>query len=150
MGIVRGGIPWQRQGGIVVQAAVLLAAALVVLAIAGPLAAHFGGRQGLTAAAVAGALCWAGAAAGLVAGRLFVPNIFAALLAGMFFRMGVPLGFAVATLLAGGWLAQAGLLYYLLVFYPVTLTVETALSIPRRRDRPPAVSPSDRHDDCPR
>ena len=136
--MVRGGMEWARQGGIVAKAALLLAAVLFVLAIAGPPVAHWGGRLGLTAAAAAGGVCWAGAIAGLAAGRLFPPNVFAALLAGMFFRMGVPLGFAVATLLAGGRLAQAGFLYYLLMFYPVTLTVGTALSITRRCDRKPA------------
>jgi len=145
---VLGWIRWESSGGIVAQAAWLGAAVLVVLAIAGPLIAHWGGGAGMMAAAAAGGACWAGAAAGLAIGRLFAPNVFAALLAGMLVRMGVPLGFAVVILIGGGHLAQAGFLYYLLLFYPVTLIVETALSIPRRCDRLPDPRPSDPHSDC--
>jgi hypothetical protein len=144
---VRGGIQWARQGGIVAKAAFLLASVLLVLAIAGPLATRWGGTSSLTAAAAAGGLCWAGATAGLAAGRLFRTNIFAALLAGMFFRMGIPLGSAVVTILVGGCLVRAGFLYYLLIFYPVTLTVETMLVLPRR-DGPPPLVPSGGPDDC--
>jgi hypothetical protein len=52
------------------------------------------------------------------------------LLAGMAARMGIPLGFALACQLHGGLLADSGLIYYLLVFYPSTLAVETFLSLP--------------------
>jgi hypothetical protein len=144
---VLGGIRWGKDGGIVAQAAWLGVAVLLVAAIAGPFIAYWGGHAGLIAAAAAGAVCWTGAVAGLAAGRLFAVNAFAALLAGMFFRMGFPLGFALAILLSGGYLAHAGSLYYLLLFYPVTLTVETALLIPRRRDRSPALVPSNPPDD---
>jgi hypothetical protein len=57
-------------------------------------------------------------------------HALAALLAGMAARMGIPLAFGLAIHLQGGPLAEAGLLYYLLVFYPVALAAETALSLP--------------------
>jgi len=52
----------------------------------------------------------------------------AALVIGIFARMGVPLGFGLAIHLNNGPLAQAGLLYYLLAFYPVTLAIDPTLS----------------------
>ena len=52
-------------------------------------------------------------------------------LVGMMLRMGMPLGVALAVHLRGGLLAGGGFLYYLLLFYPVTLGVETALTLPR-------------------
>jgi hypothetical protein len=62
---------------------------------------------------------------------------------GMMIRMGIPLIAALAIFYLGGPLADAGFLYYLIVFYPVTLTVETLLSLPAReprknKDVPPA------------
>ena len=54
---------------------------------------------------------------------------------------------AVAIQFRGGPLAEAGFLYYLLVFYPVTLVVETVLSLPPREratDRRASFLPSPR------
>jgi hypothetical protein len=45
--------------------------------------------------------------------------------------MGVPLAAALIAVFAGGPLADAGFLYYLVVFYPITLAVETLLALPR-------------------
>jgi hypothetical protein len=70
----------------------------------------------------------------------------AGLLVGMALRMGIPLALVVVFHLVGGVLVQAGLLYYFLLFYPLTLTVETALSLPpttllsRPRERGQGVS----------
>ena len=44
--------------------------------------------------------------------------------------MGIPLVGALVFHLQGGVLAEAGLLVYLVVFYPVSLGVETYLSLP--------------------
>ena len=52
-------------------------------------------------------------------------------LAGMAVRVGIPSAFALAIIFYGGPLAEGGILYYLLVFYPVTLGVETILSLPQ-------------------
>jgi hypothetical protein len=59
-----------------------------------------------------------------------VPRPVLAMLVSMAARMGIPLVPALAIHLAGGPLANAGLLYYLLVFYPITLAVDVALSLP--------------------
>ena len=60
----------------------------------------------------------------------------------MFARMGVPLICGLVLQLRGGMLAQAGVLFYLAAFYPVTLTLETALSLPSENgdDQGPKVS----------
>ncbi len=55
-----------------------------------------------------------------------------ALLAGTLIRMGVPLAAVLATQLSGALPPQAGLLYYLFAFYPVTLAVGTILSLPAK------------------
>jgi hypothetical protein len=46
-------------------------------------------------------------------------------LAGMLIRMGVALTAALAVQLGGGPLAEAGFLYYLLMFHSATLVAET-------------------------
>ena len=59
--------------------------------------------------------------------------------------MGIPFGVGLAIHLGGGPLANAGFLYYLLVFYPVTLAAETGLSLPSTRpptSRPVPVPPA--------
>ena len=48
-------------------------------------------------------------------------------------RMGIPLLPVLLIHLQGGRLAEGGLLYYLLIFYPITLAVEIAISLPDRR-----------------
>ena len=61
-----------------------------------------------------------------------------AVLAGMLPRMGIPLGLGIMSLQIRGadcW-SRAGLLYYLVLFYMVTLGLETADHAPRRRIRP--------------
>jgi hypothetical protein len=49
---------------------------------------------------------------------------------GMALRTGVPFVVGIAVHLHGGPLAQAGLLWYLLMFYPIALVVGTILSLP--------------------
>lgn len=125
-----------RRAGPVVK---MLLPGLVVLAglvVVAPLAWLVAGPFSVVAAAVAAACCGFGAALGTFLGMVVGlaargPGRAAyEFLAGMLFRMGIPLGAATAIHLAGGPLADAGLLYYLLLFYPVTLAVETALSLP--------------------
>jgi len=110
----------------------LVLAVLVALVPVGPVAVCIGGGVALAAAAVAAVFCLAGASIALLVSHLLrgPKRALAALLAGMAARMGIPLAFGLAIHLQGGPLAEAGLLYYLLVFYPVTLAAETALSLP--------------------
>jgi hypothetical protein len=128
-----------RHRGMAFQTVVLGVVVLAVFALAGPVAAGMQGAVAVRAAALAGVLCWAGATVALAIGRTWRGSHLAlpALLAGMSARMGIPLVFALAIHLHGGPLAEAGLLYYLLVFYPATLVAETALSLPDRRQPMP-------------
>lgn len=126
-----------RRRGLAGQSAVLTAAVLVVYAAVSPVAGYIGGAMGMAAAAVAAGLCLAGAGLALVVCRLFrdPKRAFQGVLIGMFLRVGVPLLAALGIQAQGGGLAAAGLFVYLLVFYPVVLIVETALSLPPD-DRP--------------
>jgi len=60
----------------------------------------------------------------------------------MLIRMGIPLAAALLVFLRGGPLADAGFLYYLVLFYPVTLTAETFLLLPKRCSHEKRVSPA--------
>ncbi len=126
--------------GVLLGAVVLVAAAVIL-----PLGwAISGNRTGLFAAAAAGGVCLLAALAALaVSEPLRRPqHTLALVLLGMLIRMGIPLGAALTVYFHGGPLANAGFLYYLVVFYPVTLTVETFLSSPgcepKKKNGPPA------------
>ena len=111
-----------------------IALALTVVAmggVVGGIAWQVAGLWGLAAAGVAAAACWLGAAVALGAATLLARrgHGLTGLLAGMGLRMGVPLALALVLFLRGGPLVQGGLLYYFLAFYPLTLAVETALSL---------------------
>jgi hypothetical protein len=87
---------------------------------------------GLLAAAVAGGVCLL---AGLTALALSEPlrrpqYLLALVFVGMMIRMGIPLAAALAVYFLGGPLAEAGFLYYVVLFYAVTLITETFLSAP--------------------
>jgi hypothetical protein len=127
-----------RNCGVALRLAVLGTVVLAAWGLAAPVAVHLGGLTGLAAATIAAGLCLAGAAAALaIAGSLQGPSgVLAALWLGMLLRMGVPFGAGLAIHLHGGPLAQAGLLWYLLVFYPITLIVGTVLSLPPKNRRP--------------
>lgn len=114
------------------QAILLGMVVIAVLLIVAPVALCTGGQAGLRAAALAAILCLTGAVVALMAGRLLrgPSRALVALFAGMAARMGIPLTFGLAIYLQGGPLAEAGLVYYLVVFYPVTLAAETMLSLP--------------------
>jgi hypothetical protein len=129
---MKGWLERLRRQGWGAQSAVLALAVLAVYGVVAPVAKHLDGLRGLGAAAVAAGLCLLGAGSALVAGRrLRGPNdVLLRLLVGMPLRMGLPLAIGLMCHFRGGVLAEAGLLYYLLVFYPVTLGVETTLSLP--------------------
>lgn len=118
-------------------------AVTAVLAIAGPIAAWLGGSNALAAAAAAAMVCGAGAVAALLVARwLRAPQyLLAALSVGMGLRTGIPLAVGLAVHLQGGPLAKAGFLCYLLIFYPVTLAIETFLLLPPTNRQPTPASP---------
>jgi hypothetical protein len=103
-----------------------------VLAATAPVALRLGGPIALAAAATAAGLCVVGAVTTLIlVDRFRTPGgVLAGLWIGVVVRTGAPFAAGMAIHLHGGPLARAGLLWYLLVFYPIALTVGTLLSLP--------------------
>ena len=129
--------PNLRNRSLATRGAVLAAVTVLFCALVGPVAFCVGGPAGLSASAAAGGICLLGAAIALtVCHVLRSPRtVLYGMLLGMAARMVIPLACGLTIHLWGGTLAEAGFLYYLLVFYPVTLAVETSLSLPQA-DRP--------------
>jgi hypothetical protein len=121
-----------QRAGLGIQSAVLVGAMLLAYALVAPVAGSLNGAVGLAAAAVAAGLCLVGAGSALFVCRLFRGQRHAlhAVWIGMLLRMGVPLFSALFLQFQAGPLAKAGLLIYLIVFYPVALWVETLLTLP--------------------
>ncbi len=95
---------------------------------------------GVFAGAAAGGLCLLAAWMALALSEPLrkPPRMLTFVLVGMMIRMGVPLVAASMVFFMGGPLADAGFLYYLIVFYLVTLSTETFLSLPIEKKVPPA------------
>ena len=121
-----------RSRGLGAQSAVLGLAVLAAYALVAPIAAWHSGSAGMITAAAAAAFCLLGALAALVlAHRFREPDIaWQGMLLGMLPRMGIPFVLGIIFQLWSGMLAQAGLLVYLVVFYPVALWAETILCLP--------------------
>jgi hypothetical protein len=119
--------------GLAVRVAVLMA--VTAVAFVGVAAWRYSqvGPIGIGAAAIAAAICFAGAAAALVATAVLRsggPQVaVSGMLLGMLFRMGLPLGALTAFQQIGGPLVEAGIVGCLLLVYPVTLLAEVALAI---------------------
>lgn len=124
-----------QRGGLLLQSSVLGLVVAVAYGLVAPVAGYLAGGVALAAAAVAAAFCLGGAAVALLMAHLFRgPNAaLAGVVLGMGARMVIPLGGGFACHSHGGPLAEAGLLYYLLVFYPITLALETWLSLPETK-----------------
>ena len=122
-----------RAWGLPAQLLLLAAVVLAVYALVAPVAGRVTGVAGLAASATAAALCWLGAAAALVVSRAFRARkpAWYGVLYGMLLRMGIPLFSALALKVTVNYLALSYLLVYFLAFYPVTLLVETMLSLPQ-------------------
>ncbi len=118
--------------GVVARTAALFAAVAVAYLIVAPVAWAIGGATGLLGSAVAAGLCLAGATLALLVSFILRGPNFALqnLLLGMLLRMGVPLALGLALHTQVDQLAAGGMLYYLVGFYFVTLTVETVLTLP--------------------
>lgn len=123
-----------RNGSMGLQLGVLLGAVGLMYVVLAPIGWMRFGSWAFAASAVAAGFCLAGGVPALLFSRLFRGKevlIFGVLLA-MGFRMAAPLAGVILLRLSGGPLVKAGFLHYLLGFYLVTLTVETALSVPPR------------------
>jgi hypothetical protein len=133
-----------RGASVGVRQTVLLTGVLLALAIAAPVGWATRGWLGIAAAAAAAACCWLGTAVAMVLTDLFrdPKSVWIGWMLGTVPRMGLPLVMAVAVKVRGGALFDSGLLYYLLVFYPVVLGLETVMSLPSQA---PPTPPKD-HD----
>ena len=109
----------------------VIGVAVLCLAFAAPVAYGCSGPVGLRAAVPADATCCLGAIGSLcVSPWLRSPSrMLIATLVGMSTRLGVSLSAATVIQLTGGPLAEAGFVYYLLLFYMVTLIVETVVVV---------------------
>jgi hypothetical protein len=121
-----------RNARLAVQLAVLAVIVVCVYAVVAPIAGWLNGGLGVAAAAISAGLCLTGAGVALTAANALGARgrVLGGMLIGMIARMVIPLGFGVGLYFYSRPLAEAGLLVYLLVFYPVTLGMETALAIP--------------------
>jgi len=110
--------------------AVLFISLVLVGLVAWPLAFNFKGNGGLAAALVAAGICLVAGMLSLMANEAFRGPQFVMhhVLFGITIRMGIPLVACMWIYYNGGTLAEGGLVYYLLVFYLVTLLVETMLA----------------------
>ena len=125
-----------RNLGVVGQATLVSAVVGLGLLAAAPLAYEISGPRGPLAAAVAAAVCLAGAVAAVVAASLFRgPSAgLYSLAMGMLARTILPLFAGVVLTMNVAWLKSAGMIVYLLVFYLATLAVETALLVAQISD----------------
>lgn len=116
------------------QLAVSVAILTVALAAAYPLFAAYGyhrhGTWGVVAASVAGLICWASCSLALACVALLQrTQPIAGILGSMIFRMGVPLVFGIALQQGHDQLAAAGIFGTVLLYYLLSLVVETLLSL---------------------
>jgi len=121
-----------RSLGLAARVVVLCSAVALFGVPVGLVAYVLGGTTGALAAATAGGICLLGTVLALVVSHLLQgpKAVLYGMLVAMALRMGIPLVSVLAFHLQNGSLAKAGVTYYFLVFYPVTLAVETALSLP--------------------
>ncbi len=124
-------VQWIVKGGFLVHAILLYLATMAFLLPVAPVAWVICGAEGV-AAAVAGAfLCFSGGLLSLVWNAAFPgPKLLVVrILGGMLPRMGVPILGGLVLQITVRPLAEAGILIYLLVFYPALLSLETWLSL---------------------
>ena len=109
----------------------LTVAVLIALAAIGSVAQQRQGAVGLQAAGVAAFTCWFSATAALLlAGSLRnTAHSVSGILGGTLLRTMIPLAVAAASQASASPLAHAGLFGYLVLFFLLTLTVETLLLV---------------------
>jgi hypothetical protein len=109
----------------------LAVAVLIGLAVIGAVAKERQGADGLQAAGVAAFTCWFSATAALLlAGSLrHTGHSVSGILGGTLLRTMIPLAVAAVTQATGSPLAEAGLFGYLVLFFLLTLTIETLLLV---------------------
>jgi hypothetical protein len=118
---------------------ILLGVTAMAATVVFPIAMVSAGVAGVAAAATAMAICLgSGLLVFWLARYLSSPEaVMYQVLLGMMTRMGISLAACMVIYVRGGWLADAGLVYFLLVFYFVTLAAETALLVSGSAKEPP-------------
>ena len=118
---------------------ILCGVTAIAAAVVFPIALVSSGVAGIAAAAVAMAICLgSGLLVFWLARYLSSPEaVMYQVLLGMMSRMGISLAACMVIYVRGGPLADAGLVYFLLVFYFVTLAAETALLVNGSAKEPP-------------
>lgn len=116
------------------KALLLAAVATVTYVPTASVAYLLGGSPGLLAATAAAGLCLLGAIVSLlIPWRIIAPTPAYEPIFGMVARMGIPICGGLALHLSVAALASAGVLYYLLVFYPPLLAAQAWLCLPEKR-----------------
>jgi hypothetical protein len=115
--------------GLPAQSAVVGGALLLVWLLLAPLAVSLDGSLGLVAAAIAAGACWMGAQFSLLIATLVrgTDHLLHRIVLGMTARSMFPLVLGAGLHIRNPQLAAAGLIFYVLVFYMVSLAAETAL-----------------------
>ncbi|MFP6614176.1 MAG: hypothetical protein VB835_17840 [Pirellulales bacterium] len=110
----------------------LIAAVLFSYFLVAPVAWLISGRVGLLAAAVAAGLCVVAALVALLVNFFFHGPALAlhSMVAGMMLRMGIPLAVGMVLHQKVELLATHGMLYYMVVFYFISLATEVVLTLP--------------------
>ncbi|MBI3836304.1 MAG: hypothetical protein HY288_00025 [Planctomycetia bacterium] len=126
-------IVWNRLAllGLAGQAAVVSGIVAIVWLLAAPVAYEISGVRGLVTAACGATVCLIGAQLALFITSLFRGSSAAmyALVLAMLARTIIPLLLGVVLHRQVPALAQAGIIFYLLVFYMATLATETVLML---------------------
>jgi len=122
--------PSRRPGGLWVAVAWLTAALLAVYPLFGWWGYHRHGALGLVAAGFAASVCWVAGASALACVRLTTDtNPVAGVLGSMVFRMGLPLASGLVLQQTHEPLASVNIFGTVLLYYLITLAVETILSV---------------------
>ena len=132
--------------GFVVESGIVAGVVVGVWLLLAPIGYASAGTAGLISAAVAAGVSLLAAEFALAVSRLFRGPAAAmyGMVAGMLARMSVALAVAVALQRGVPWLASTAMIVDLLVFYLVTLAIETALLVAKIRPdlaRPNAAMP---------
>ncbi len=121
-----------RSLSLAAKAGTMVLVALAVYAVVAPVGWCVSGPAALVAAAVAAGVCLLSTMLALAVSHPMrgPEGVLRGMLFGMMLRTGIPLILALAFCVQDGGLADAGVIYYLLVFYPAMLGMETVLSLP--------------------
>ncbi len=106
-------------------------------AVVAPIGYWFSGGVGLACVGTANGLCVVvGVLALMIQTRITAPHLaLAHVLVGFFLRMGIPLAVCMVVYLRKSPLADAGFVFYLLVFYMAALAAGTGVMLPALESR---------------